>query len=37
MTELTFYNDTSVQVNHWIEVVGLMTEPGECKLSMKYL
>jgi hypothetical protein len=31
-----FY-DNSVRNNQWKEIAGLMNEPGECKMSMKWV
>jgi hypothetical protein len=32
-----FYDDSSVRNNQWKEIAGLMNEPGECKMSMKWV
>jgi hypothetical protein len=32
-----FYDDISVRNNQWKDIAGLMNEPGECKMSMKWV
>jgi hypothetical protein len=32
-----FYDCNSVRNNQWKEIAGFMNEPGECKMSMKWV